>query len=103
MTCATSALIRRGRMGVGGDHHSSSVSASFRRCPFQRERGTLHPTQLRGTVARMPLVSLDRISIAYGHLPLLDETSLQLDPGERVSLIGRNGAGKSTLLRILGR
>jgi ATP-binding cassette subfamily F protein uup len=50
----------------------------------------------------MPLVSLDRISIAYGHLPLLDETSLQLDPGERVSLIGRNGAGKSTLLRILG-
>jgi ATP-binding cassette subfamily F protein uup len=50
----------------------------------------------------MPLVSLDRISIAYGHLPLLDKTSLQLDPGERVSLIGRNGAGKSTLLRILG-
>jgi ATP-binding cassette subfamily F protein uup len=50
----------------------------------------------------MPLVSLDRISIAYGHLPLLDQTSLQLEPGERVSLIGRNGAGKSTLLRILG-
>jgi ATP-binding cassette subfamily F protein uup len=49
----------------------------------------------------MPLVSLDRISIAYGHLPLLDGTSLQLEPGERVSLIGRNGAGKSTLLRIL--
>jgi ABC transport system ATP-binding/permease protein len=50
----------------------------------------------------MPLVSLDRISIAYGHLPLLHEASLQLDPRERVSLIGRNGTGKSTLLRILG-
>src|ERR1700730_3270994 len=58
--------------------------------------------RLRGTLTGMPLVSLDRISIAYGHLPLLDETSLQLEPGERVSLIGRNGAGKSTLLRILG-
>ncbi|HEX3702873.1 MAG TPA: ATP-binding cassette domain-containing protein [Vicinamibacterales bacterium] len=50
----------------------------------------------------MPLVSLDRVSIAYGHLPLLDAASLQIEPGERVSLIGRNGTGKSTLLRIVG-
>ena len=47
-------------------------------------------------------MSLDRVSIAYGHLPLLEEASLQIDFGERVSLIGRNGTGKSTLLRILG-
>ncbi len=50
----------------------------------------------------MPFVSLDRVSIAYGHLPLLDASSVQIDPGERVSLIGRNGTGKSTLLRIIG-
>ncbi len=50
----------------------------------------------------MPLVSLDRVSIAYGHLPLLDAVSLQIEPGERVSLIGRNGTGKSTLLRLIG-
>ncbi|HEY2152001.1 MAG TPA: ATP-binding cassette domain-containing protein [Vicinamibacterales bacterium] len=49
----------------------------------------------------MPLVSLDGVSIAYGHLPLLDNASLQIDPRERVSVIGRNGTGKSTLLRIL--
>src|ERR1700686_1866016 len=49
----------------------------------------------------MPLVSLDRVSIAYGHLPLLDEVQLQVDPRERVSVIGRNGTGKSTLLKIL--
>ncbi|MBI4487283.1 MAG: ATP-binding cassette domain-containing protein, partial [Acidobacteria bacterium] len=49
----------------------------------------------------MPLVSLDRVSIAYGHLPLLHQASLQVEAGERVSLIGRNGSGKSTLLRIL--
>jgi ATP-binding cassette subfamily F protein uup len=50
----------------------------------------------------MPLVSLDRVSIAYGHLPLLDESSLQIEPGERISVIGRNGTGKSTLLKIIG-
>ena len=49
----------------------------------------------------MPLVVLDRVSIAYGHLPLLDEVALQVDPGERIAMIGRNGTGKSTLLQII--
>ena len=50
----------------------------------------------------MPLVTLDRVSIAYGHVPLLEEASLQIEPRERVCVIGRNGTGKSTLLRIIG-
>jgi len=49
----------------------------------------------------VPLVSLDRVSIAFGHLPLLDGVALQIDRRERVSVIGRNGTGKSTLLRIV--
>src|SRR5262245_56209355 len=49
----------------------------------------------------MPLLSLDRVSIAYGHLPLLDRVSLQVEARERVALIGRNGTGKSTLLKII--
>jgi len=49
----------------------------------------------------MPLLSLDRVSIAYGHLPLLDSVSLQVDARERVAVIGRNGTGKSTLLKII--
>ena len=49
----------------------------------------------------MPLVSLDQVSIAYGHAPLLDRVSLQVEPGERIAVIGRNGTGKSTLLRII--
>jgi ATP-binding cassette subfamily F protein uup len=49
----------------------------------------------------MPLVSLDGVSIAFGHLPLLDGVALQIEPRERVSMIGRNGTGKSTLLKIL--
>jgi ATP-binding cassette subfamily F protein uup len=49
----------------------------------------------------MPLITLDRVSIAFGHLPLLDEVALQVEPRERVCLVGRNGTGKSTLLRIM--
>ena len=50
----------------------------------------------------MPLVSLDHVSIAFGHLPLLDDASLLIEPRERVCVIGRNGTGKSTLLQIVG-
>jgi ATP-binding cassette subfamily F protein uup len=50
----------------------------------------------------MPLVSLDHVSLAFGHLPLLDDASLQIEPGERICVIGRNGTGKSTLLQIVG-
>ena len=49
----------------------------------------------------MPLVALDRVSIAYGHAPLLEQVALQIDARERVSVIGRNGTGKSTLLKIV--
>ncbi|CDH45906.1 MAG: ATP-binding cassette domain-containing protein [Candidatus Competibacteraceae bacterium] len=49
----------------------------------------------------MPLLNIDNISIAFGAEKLLDGASFQLDPGERVCLIGRNGTGKTTLLRLL--
>jgi ATP-binding cassette subfamily F protein uup len=49
----------------------------------------------------MPLIRLDNISLAYGHLPLLSHVDLQIDAGERVCLVGRNGAGKTTLFRLL--
>ena len=49
----------------------------------------------------MPLLTLDHLHHAYGHLPLLDDVSLQVAAGERLALIGRNGTGKSTLLKIV--
>jgi ATP-binding cassette subfamily F protein uup len=49
----------------------------------------------------MPLVTLDKLELAYGHWPLLDGASLVIDRGERIGLIGRNGAGKSSLLKLV--
>lgn len=49
----------------------------------------------------MPLLTLEKTSLAFGHHTLLDQVDLQLDPGERIGLIGRNGGGKSSLLRVL--
>ncbi len=49
----------------------------------------------------MPLVTLDKVTMAYGHLPLLHDASLRIESRERVCVIGRNGTGKSTLLQIV--
>ncbi|HYP68596.1 MAG TPA: ATP-binding cassette domain-containing protein, partial [Thiobacillaceae bacterium] len=49
----------------------------------------------------VPLLTLENLSLAFGHVPLLDHAGLSLDSGERVGLIGRNGAGKSSLLKII--
>lgn len=49
----------------------------------------------------MPLLKLDKLSLAYGHKALLDEVCLEIYRGERVCLVGRNGEGKSTLLRVI--
>ena len=32
---------------------------------------------------------------------MLDETSLNIDEGERLGLVGRNGSGKSTFLQLV--
>jgi ABC transport system ATP-binding/permease protein len=49
----------------------------------------------------MPLITLDKAQLAFGHVALLDSVDFQLDEGERVGLIGRNGGGKSSLLKVL--
>jgi ATP-binding cassette subfamily F protein uup len=49
----------------------------------------------------MPYITLDKASLAFGHVALLDHADFQLDEGERVGLIGRNGGGKSSMMRVL--
>jgi ATP-binding cassette subfamily F protein uup len=49
----------------------------------------------------LPILTLDRLSLAFGHLPLFTDASLRIDAGERICLIGRNGEGKSSLLKVV--
>lgn len=49
----------------------------------------------------MPMLRLENVSLAYGHLPLLSHVELQVELGERVCVVGRNGAGKTTLFRVI--
>jgi len=51
-------------------------------------------------VLSMFLLRFDDVTMAYGDQPLLENTSFQVDAGERLCLLGRNGTGKSTLLRL---
>jgi ATP-binding cassette subfamily F protein uup len=50
-----------------------------------------------------PILRLDDVSLAFGSRPLLEHASLQVEPGERVCIVGRNGEGKSSLLKLVAR
>ena len=47
------------------------------------------------------LVTLNRVQLAFGHHPLLDNADLIIHDNERCGLIGRNGTGKSSLLKLI--
>lgn len=48
------------------------------------------------------LIHAEHINKSYGSLQVLRDVSLDVNPGEVVSIVGASGAGKTTLLQILG-
>src|SRR5260221_911477 len=47
------------------------------------------------------MISFSRISKQYGKEVLFVDASFQLNPGEKVGLVGPNGSGKTTLFRMI--
>src|SRR5436190_10945304 len=47
------------------------------------------------------MISFSRISKQYGRQVLFVDASFQLNPGEKMGLVGPNGSGKTTLFRMI--
>src|SRR5438093_757438 len=47
------------------------------------------------------LFRLDEIYKSYGATEVLRGVTFQVNPGDRVGLVGRNGAGKTTIFRLV--
>ncbi len=52
-------------------------------------------------MARAPLLQLSGITLSHGGDPVLDGLDLNVQPGDRLALVGRNGSGKSTLMKVM--
>lgn len=46
-------------------------------------------------------ITVDNCSLSFGDLSVVEDVSLEIDPGEFVGFVGPNGAGKTTLLRLI--
>src|SRR5712691_12010482 len=73
--------------------------------PFRRTPSSAVPDQAVRP-ANAPLLSTRNVERSYsvgpGHTYVLRRITLDVKPGEFVSIMGPSGAGKSTLLHILG-
>src|SRR5262245_13558658 len=47
------------------------------------------------------MLTIEKLSVAYGETLILRDVDLQVGPGELVCLMGRNGVGKTTLLKSI--
>ena len=51
----------------------------------------------------MAIIVGEKVTHNYGNQTVLKDISFQVEPANRIGLIGPNGEGKTTLLRIIGR
>jgi ATP-binding cassette subfamily F protein 3 len=50
-----------------------------------------------------PLVTLDKVVVGYNNLPVLKNINLQINPDDRIGLLGVNGEGKSTFSKLIAK
>ena len=47
------------------------------------------------------ILALSKASLFFGGRAIFDDIGFQINPGDRIGLVGRNGAGKSALLKLI--
>jgi len=55
----------------------------------------------RYTFRAMPLLRADRLKLMYGATEVLSDLTFQLEPRQRLGIVGANGSGKSSLLKAI--
>jgi ABC-type bacteriocin/lantibiotic exporter with double-glycine peptidase domain len=68
--------------------------------PPEQDRSKLSPADnIRGRI------TLEQVSFSYSPLaqPTIRDVTLEIEPGQKVAIVGRSGAGKSTLARLMLR
>ena len=50
-----------------------------------------------------PLITLDKVSVGYNNSPVLKNINLQINPDDRIGLLGVNGEGKSTFSKLIAK
>ena len=81
------------------------------RCPFHKCLPPEHPrnstwaariaSKPRLLAWKLRMISFSNISKQYGKQLVFVDASFQLNPGEKVGLVGPNGSGKTTLFRMV--
>lgn len=76
---------------------------TLRSFEFIWERRKLKNTKAMQKVNRLgkPLLEINNLNVAYGKAQVIKNTTLSVNSGEFVALLGRNGAGKSSLLHAV--
>src|SRR5882757_5505229 len=64
-------------------------------------RAGLHWKRQRTASCSFKMISFANINKQYGKQLLFVDASFQLNPGEKVGLVGPNGSGKTTLFRMV--
>src|SRR5438045_9481939 len=49
----------------------------------------------------MPVLRVERLSVLYGADVVLHDLTFQVEPRQRLGIVGANGSGKSSLLKVI--
>ncbi len=79
----------------------ADIGLALPECDVQRYESSVTLTNDQREV--YGAIAVDRVSFRYGEGEslLLNDVSLEINPGEMISFVGTSGGGKSTLLKIL--